>query len=243
MAGRRLHGTACQRPMPHEAGTNGWSRVTEEELRGSLLLREKGCSLRLTLCSETIAIATVGASITAGHGLSTASHAWPAVLQRYLTAAWPTANVTVHDVSVPATSAGYAALCLNSLLRGHGRIDLRAPTTPNALCAHAHCQAASCAVRSAHRVQPHYGARISHAHADQRCSIAWHRRRDCGLLPSGDGERMAQVHRAKWCMQRITTCRDTHTAAIYVPICRSWCDGRQQPSVACKTGPSVTATA
>ena len=92
------------------------------------------------LCSGAhVHLAAVGSSVTAGHGLNegrepkrkgekgrdlarrwrawVTERTWPRVLERAIPEVWPRANVTVTNQAIPATSAGFSALCYRSLLR------------------------------------------------------------------------------------------------------------------------------
>lgn len=108
--------------------TPSLNNITAVE-RTSLLLRDRECSLHSVLaklCAGLpVYMAAIGASITFGHGVPPrAQHAlWPAAVARRLRQVWPAANITMRNAAVPATSAGFAALCLNSLL-GARPVDL-----------------------------------------------------------------------------------------------------------------------
>ena len=69
---------------------------------------------RLRAC-EAVRIVTLGASITFGHGLHGDSDAWPALLQAALRSIWK-APAVITNSAIAATSAPFAALCLDVLV-------------------------------------------------------------------------------------------------------------------------------
>ena len=127
--GLLMEGYRCE-PSAGARRSDALSSLSGSVLTQSLVRRDRACTLcflRARLCGNSnVSIAAVGASVTAGSGLSSTLQAWPAVAARTLGSIWPKANVTMYNMAVPATSAGFAALCLNSLLPRPGRrsVDL-----------------------------------------------------------------------------------------------------------------------
>ena len=76
-----------------------------ERVLGDLCLRKE------------LAAASMGGSVTFGHGLDAKQKTWPRLLQAALSTVW-NANVTMRNCAVAATSADFAALCYDSLVGG-----------------------------------------------------------------------------------------------------------------------------
>ena len=77
---------------------------------------------RLASCNEgrgfgDLNLVAVGASVTYGHGMRDQAMAWPAILERALREIWGMDNVHVTNAAIPATSAQFAELCLDTLVR------------------------------------------------------------------------------------------------------------------------------
>ena len=69
--------------------------------------------------SRKLSIAVLGGSISYGHGVENgADGTWPAKLRHALLSTWGNgSNVRVTNAALPATTAGFAALCVDTLLR------------------------------------------------------------------------------------------------------------------------------
>ena len=63
-----------------------------------------------------LSVAVLGGSITFGHGIADGGVPWPAALQHALSSMF-NATVRVSNLALPATTAGFAALCVDTLLR------------------------------------------------------------------------------------------------------------------------------
>lgn len=71
---------------------------------------------RLQIGLAEVVVGVVGGSVSVGAGLRNASHdAWPNVLHLALQRLRPQARVRVHNAARAATTAGFAALCFDSL--------------------------------------------------------------------------------------------------------------------------------
>ncbi|KAL1524124.1 hypothetical protein AB1Y20_019033 [Prymnesium parvum] len=82
-------------------------RVQEAALRRVLLKLRRG---------EPVRLAALGGSLTFGRGAARREEAWPEVVARALGAIWNHSALRVHNAALPATSAGFAALCYDSLV-------------------------------------------------------------------------------------------------------------------------------
>jgi len=61
-------------------------------------------------------IAFLGGSLTFGHGVNRPEDTWPEQFRRALLEIWHTPSLFVHNGALPATSAGFAALCFETLM-------------------------------------------------------------------------------------------------------------------------------
>jgi hypothetical protein len=72
-----------------------------------------------------ISIAALGASVTFGHGIRHAGErAWPALLAEGVRRVWNHSAVRVLNAALPATRAGFAALCYDTLVRRRADVVL-----------------------------------------------------------------------------------------------------------------------
>ena len=109
-----------------------WSRrlgVPRSALEGSTVLDEdnnqQGPALRRFLrklyAKLPVRVAVVGGSLTFGHGVDRSEDRWPDQMRRALEEIWNT-SVAVHNAAMPATTAGFGALCYDTLVPF--RVDL-----------------------------------------------------------------------------------------------------------------------
>lgn len=66
---------------------------------------------------EPASIGIAGASVSAGSGLDRASDVWHAVLASAVESIWPRSRTVWHCGAKPATTAAFAALCYDSILK------------------------------------------------------------------------------------------------------------------------------
>lgn len=65
---------------------------------------------------QPVRIAVIGGSLTYGHGVNRREDTWPEQMRRALSALWNTSEVSIHNGAKPATTAGFGALCYDTLV-------------------------------------------------------------------------------------------------------------------------------
>lgn len=73
--------------------------------------------------SRAITIGVVGGSVSVGAGLPNPNDAWPSVMEAAMRQIWAGHSISIHNAARAATTAGFAALCFDSLF-GRAVLDL-----------------------------------------------------------------------------------------------------------------------
>ena len=68
------------------------------------------------IARQPVRIAAVGGSLTFGRGVTSREDSWPEQMRRSLAHVWNHTDIRLHNGAMPATQAGFGALCFHTLV-------------------------------------------------------------------------------------------------------------------------------